>query len=308
MYKILVCDQLSQTALNILKDAPDVKYTEAIGLSESELLKTISEYNAVIVRSATKMSEKVINKAENLKVIGRAGTGLENIDQNSAIKKGIKIINTPGSNAPAVAELTVGLMFSLARKICQANISMKNGQWEKNTFNGIELSGKKLGIIGCGKIGKNVAYLAAALNMRLLIYNQSPVILESVKFDQVNLDRLLKESDFITIHLPKNDTTRNLISAKELTKMKSGAYLINAARGGIVVEKDLLEALNNGSIAGAAVDVFDNDPDYNMELVQHPNVIATPHIGAASIESQERVGVIIVDQILEYLRSKYIFL
>jgi len=308
MYKILVCDQLSQTALNILKDAPDVKYTEAIGLSESELLKTISEYNAVIVRSATKMSEKVINKAENLKVIGRAGTGLENIDQNSAIKKGIKIINTPGSNAPAVAELTVGLMFSLARKICQANISMKNGQWEKNTFNGIELSGKKLGIIGCGKIGKNVAYLAAALNMRLLIYNQSPVILESVKFDQVNLDRLLKESDFITIHLPKNDTTRNLISAKELTKMKSGAYLINAARGGIVVEKDLLEALNNGSIAGAAVDVFDNEPDYNMELVQHPNVIATPHIGAASIESQERVGVIIVDQILEYLRSKYIFL
>jgi D-3-phosphoglycerate dehydrogenase / 2-oxoglutarate reductase len=308
MYKILVCDQLSQTALDILKDAPDVKFNQAIGLSEPELLKIISEYNAIIVRSSTKISDKVVNKAENLKVIGRAGTGLDNIDQASAVKKGIKIINTPGSNAPAVAELTIGLMFSLARKICQANDSMKKGNWDKNEFIGIELSGKKLGIIGCGKIGKNVAYLGAALNMNLLIYNKSPVILESVKFEQVSLERLLKESDFVTIHLPKNDTTQELLSAKELMKMKAGAYLINAARGGIVVEKDLLQALNNGTIAGAALDVFENEPDYNRELVEHPKVIATPHMGAASRESQERVGVIIVDQILEYLRSKYIFL
>lgn len=307
MYKILVCDPLSQTALNILEEAPDVEYRESTGLSEDELMKIIAEYNAVIVRSATQISEKVINSAENLKVIGRAGSGLENIDQNSAAKKSIRIINTPGSNAPAVAELTIGLLFNLARKITLANNSMKDGNWQKSEFNGIELAGKKLGIIGCGKIGKNVAHIAAALNMDLLIFNQSVVEMESVKFEQVELDRLLRESDFITIHLPKDNRTNGLVSIKELKKMKPGSFIINAARGGIIVEKDLLDALNEGTIAGAALDVYENEPDFDKELAAHTKVIATPHIGAASKESQERVSVIIVDQILEYLRSKYIF-
>jgi len=307
MYKILVCDHLSQTALNILEEAPDVEYNQHAGLSEDELVKEVTDYNAIIVRSATKISKKIIDNAENLKVIGRAGSGLENIDQNNAAKKGIRVINTPGSNAPAVAELTIGFMFNLARKISLANISMKDGRWAKSEINGIELAGKKLGIIGCGKIGKNVAHIASVLNMDLLIYNQSTVDMESVKFEQVQLDRLLKESDFVTIHLPKDNKTKGLISKKELKKMKAGSFIINAARGGIIIEKDLLEALNKRVIAGAALDVFENEPDFNQELVTHPNVIATPHIGAASIESQERVGVIIVDQILEYLRSKYIF-
>ena len=307
MYKILVCDPLSQTALDILQEAPDVEFSESSGLSEDELAKEIIDFNAIIVRSATNISEKIINNAENLKVIGRAGSGLENIDQGIAAKKGIKIINTPGTNAPAVAELTIGLMFNLARKITFANKSMLEGIWAKKDSSGIELANKKLGIIGCGTIGKNVAKMAAALNMDILIYNQSPVEIKHIEFEQVPLDKLLQESDFVTLHLPKTDKTVGLISKKEMKRMKSGAYILNTARGGIVVEKDLIDALNAGIIAGAALDVFENEPDFNKELVLNPKVIATPHIGAASKESQERVGVIIVDQILEYLRSKYIF-
>ena len=307
MYKILVCDPLSQTALDILQEAPDVEFSESSGLSEDELAKEIIDFNAIIVRSATNISEKIINNAENLKVIGRAGSGLENIDQGIAAKKGIKIINTPGTNAPAVAELTIGLMFNLARKITFANKSMLEGIWAKKDSSGIELANKKLGIIGYGTIGKNVAKMAAALNMDILIYNQSAVEIEHIEFEQVPLDKLLQESDFVTLHLPKTDKTVGLISKKEMKRMKSGAYILNTARGGIVVEKDLIDALNAGIIAGAALDVFENEPDFNKELVLNPKVIATPHIGAASKESQERVGVIIVDQILEYLRSKYIF-
>ena len=308
MYKILVCDHISHTALDILKQAPDVEFSQYTGLSQDELVAKIADFNAIIVRSSTIVSKEVIDKAENLKVIGRAGSGLDNIDQASALQKGIKIINTPGTNAPAVAELTIGLMFNLARKISWASQSMKEGRWDKSAFSGIELAGKKLGIIGCGKIGKNVAHMAAALGMDVLIYNKSIIDMDALRYEQVELERLLRESDFITIHLPKDEQTKGFISKKELKKMKAEAYLINAARGGIVVEKDLLEALKNGTIAGAALDVFENEPDFNKELIANPKVIATPHIGAASKESQERVGVIIVDQILEYLRSKYIFL
>lgn len=308
MYKILVCDPLSQTAIDILRDAPDVEFNETSGLTEDELIERIGHFNAIIVRSGTKVTGKIIDKAENLKVIGRAGSGLDNIDQVSASKKGIKVINTPGTNAPAVAELAIGLMFNLARKITSANQSMKKGNWAKKDFNGIELAGKKLGIIGCGTIGKNVARMAYALNMEILIYNQSPVEIEQINFEQVSLDKLLSQSNFITLHLPKTEKTVRLITRKELKKMKPEAYLINTARGGIIDEKDLIECLIDGTLAGAAIDVFENEPDFNKELVSNPKVISTPHIGAASQESQERVGVIIVDQILEYLRSKYIFL
>jgi D-3-phosphoglycerate dehydrogenase len=308
MYKILVCDPLSQTAIRILEDAPDVEYTQMPGLSEAELEEKIAAYNAIIVRSATKVTDKIINKAENLKVIGRAGSGLDNIDQESALKKGIKVLNTPGTNAPAVAELTIGLMFSLARKIPFAHKSMLEGKWEKKEFMGIEIAGKKLGIVGCGKIGKHVARMAAALGMEIVVYNQSPVEIDDVNFDQVSLDKLLQVSDFITFHIPKTETTTGLVTKKEFKKMKPGVYIVNTARAGIVIEKDLIDALNNGTVAGAALDVFENEPDFDKDLVQNPKVIATPHIGAASMQSQERVGVIIVDQILEYLRSKYIFL
>jgi len=307
MYKILICDSLSDTAIKILKESPDIDFTESFGLSEENLCEKIPAYNAVIVRSATTITAKILEKAENLKAIGRAGSGLDNVDVENAAKKGIKVFNTPGTNAPAVAELTIGLLFSLARNIPAANQSLKEGRWAKKDFSGIELNGKTIGIIGCGTIGKMVAQKAAALGMDVVIYNRSAVTIDRVNFTQIPLDKLLQRSDFISLHLPKSSKTNGLIGAAEISKMKKSAYLINTARGGIVVEKALLSALNNGHIAGAALDVFESEPDFNKELARHNKVIATPHIGAASLESQERVGVLIVDQVLEYLRSKYIF-
>ncbi len=306
MYKILVCDPLSETAINILKEAPDVKLTKAFEYNENDLIKIIPEYNAVIIRSATTLSKKIIDKADNLKVIGRAGSGLDNIDVDYAAKKGIKILNTPGTNAPAVAELTIGFLFSLARSIPAADRSMKSGKWAKNEFPGIELNAKTLGLIGCGTIGKLVAQKAFALGMDILIYNRSQVAIESIEFEQVSLDKLLSNSDFISIHLPQSQKTKNFIAARQFSLMKDNVRIVNAARGGIVVEKDLVDALES-KVAGAAIDVFDNEPLFNTQLAAHPRVVATPHIGASSYESQERVGVLIMDQVLEYLRSKFMF-
>lgn len=307
MYKILLCDQLSQTAIQILEDAPDVTYDVSIGLDEKALIRKIKTFNAVIVRSSTHLTAKIINNAENLKVIGRAGTGLDNIDLSVAARKNVKVINTPGSNAPAVAELALGFMFNLARDINNAHLSMRDGKWEKKSFQGSELNNKKLGIIGYGRVGKKVAHLASALGMEILLFDHSQLQSEDHGFLVVNLQKLLKESDYVTLHIPLTEQTKNLISAAEFSLMKKSAFIINTARGGIVNEKDLLDALNSKTIAGAALDVFENEPDFNKELVQCPRVIATPHLAAATVESQERVGVIIIDQVLEYLRSKYIF-
>jgi D-3-phosphoglycerate dehydrogenase len=307
MYKILLCDQLSHTAIQILNNAPDVQYKELTGFDEKTLIKHVKEFNAIIVRSSTQITSKILNSAENLKVIGRAGTGLDNIDLESAAKKGIKVLNTPGSNAPAVAELTLAYMFNLARKIIPANNNMREGKWDKKAFQGIELSGKKLGIIGYGRVGKRVAALAASLGMEILLFDHSHIESENPDYLPLPWEKLFKESDFITLHIPLTEQTKHLVGNKEFSLMKETAFIINTARGGIINEKELLEAINSNKIAGAALDVFENEPDFNRELVQSPNVIATPHIAAASIESQERVGVIIIDQVLEYLRSKYIF-
>lgn len=308
MYKILLCDPIAENAVQILKDAPDVTLDTAFGISGKELAEKLSGFNAVIVRSATKLTADVLEQAENLKVIGRAGSGLDNIDLEYASKKGIRVLNTPGTNAPAVAEMTIGLLFALARQIPAADNSMREGRWAKKEYTGIELNDKKLGIIGCGTIGKMVARKAAALNMRVMVHNRSEVSIADVNFEQVTLNRLLTHADFITIHLSRSDETLGIIGSEEIDQMKDGSFLINTARGGMVVEKELLRALNSGKLAGAALDVFENEPDYNKELVAHPKVIATPHIAASTKESQERVGVQIIDQILEYLRSKYIFL
>ena len=306
MYKILVCDPLSDTAIEILKDAPDVEFTEVFAQTEKDLVKAIPSYNAIIIRSATQVSKMIIDSADNLKVIGRAGSGLDNIDTAYASQKGIKILNTPGTNAPAVAELTIGFLFSLARSIPEADQSMKSGKWEKKAFPGIELNGKTIGLIGCGTIGKLVAQKTFALGMKVLIYNRSQVAIEYTEFEQVTLEKLYAKSDFISVHLPKSPKTENFIGARQFKLMKDNVRIINVARGGIVVEKDLIDALG-AKVAGAAIDVYENEPQFNMQLVSHPKVIATPHIGASSYESQQRVGVLIIDQVLEYLRSKYMF-
>lgn len=307
MYKILVCDQLSRVAIGILEEAPDVEFKEVIGLSEKELIEIIPRYNAVIVRSSTHITPRIIDKGDNLKVIGRAGSGIDNIDSVHALKKGIKVLNAPGTNAPAVAELTIGFMFSLARSIPQANQSIKEGQWAKKDFIGIELAGKKLGIIGFGVIGKSVAQTAIALNMEVFLFDHSHNKAQEYSYESVSSEKLFSECDFISIHLPLTEKTKNFITRKELSLMKESAFLINTSRGGIVNEADLLDAVKSKKIAGAALDVFENEPNFNKELASLPQIIATPHIAAASAESQERVGVVIIDHVLEFLRSKYIF-
>ena len=308
MYKILICDHLSPVAINILNEAPDVEHKEVIGLSEEELISIIPEYNAVIVRSSTEITAKIIDQGENLKVIGRAGSGIDNINSNYAVKKGIKVLNAPGTNAHAVAELTIGFMFSLARSIPQANQSIKESKWAKKEFQGIELSGKTLGIIGYGVIGKQVAEMASALGMEILLFDHSHNKAAEYIYDSVPAEKLFSECDFISLHLPLKEKTRNLITKKELSLMKESAFLINTSRGGIINETDLINSIKAKEIAGAALDVFDNEPDFNKELASLAQVVATPHIAAATIESQNRVGVVIIDKTLEYLRSKYIFL
>ncbi len=308
MYKILICDPLDDTAMACLAEAKDINFDTIYGQSEDELIKNISKYNAVIVRSATTITAKVIDAGDNLRAIGRAGSGLDNIDTVHASQKGIKVFNTPGTNAAAVAELAIGFLFSLARKITEADASMKNGRWAKKEFTGFEIDGKKLGIIGGGTIGKMVAVKAFRLGMKILVYNRSDVSIPEIEFEQVPLDKLLKRSDFISVHLPKNPETSHLIGEKEFEQVKPGSYLINTSRGGIVSESALLKALDSGILAGAALDVFENEPGYDKNLAAHKKVIASPHIGASTTEAQERVGLQIVDKILEHLRSNYIFI
>ncbi len=308
MYKILVCDPIADAAIQVLNEAPDVEYTTAFGSSEDGLLEKIKDVNAVIVRSATRLTEKIILGASNLKVIGRAGSGLDNVDTACAARKGIRVLNTPGTNAPAVAELTIGFLFALARHIPQMDHALKTGRWAKGDYSGSELRGKNLGLIGCGGIGRRVAHTAAAIGMRILVANRSAVFIEDVEFEQIPLEKVLERSDYISIHLPKTEKTTGLIGVDAFKRMKKNACLVNTSRGGIVEEKALLNALKNGKIAGAAIDVFETEPNYNQTLAALENVIATPHIGAASMESQERVGIQIVDSVLEYLRSKYIFI
>ncbi len=308
MYKILVTDPLRQNALQIFEEAPDVHYETHYGLSEDELIEKIKPFNAVLVRSATQISAKIIAAAENLKVIGRAGSGLDNIDVKAAEKKGIKVLNTPGTNAPAVAEMTIACLFAVARNIARADHTMKQGLWEKKAFSGIELNERTLGIVGCGTIGKSVARKAYALGMQIVVYNRSRVEMDDVPFEQIGLDDLLRRADFVSLHLALSEETRGLLGDRELALMKKDSYLINTSRGEIVDEQALLSHLEKGHLAGAALDVFCNEPDYNKQLAANAKVVATPHIGAVTKESQERVGVRIADLTLEFLRSKYIFL
>jgi len=258
-------------------------------MNEEELVKTIPPFDGIIVRSATKVTSRVIESAENLKIIVRAGIGLDNIDLEAAKKKGIKVANTPAATTISVAELTMGLMLSAVRNIAQANMSMKNHKWEKKLFSGTELYEKTLGIIGFGKIGKEVAKRALAFGMKVIAYDVIKIETD-LNVKQVSLEELLLNSDIITLHIPLTEETKHLISEKEFNSMKDGVILINAARGGVVDEKALLNALNSGKVRAAAIDVWEKEPTDNFELVNHPNVIALPHLGASAKEGQARAG------------------
>jgi D-3-phosphoglycerate dehydrogenase len=298
MKKILLADSLDKQAVEQLNALPNFEVTMKTGMDEAELIKTIPGFNAVVVRSATKITRKVIDAAVGLEMIVRAGIGLDNVDAAAAKEKGIKVANTPAATTISVAEITLGLMLSAVRQLGRANLSLKQHKWEKKMFSGTELYGKTLGIIGAGRIGLAVAERALAFGMRVVAYDVIPV---STPLDvkQVPLADLLATADIITLHIPKQ--AKPILGRDEFQKMKAGAIVVNAARGGVVDEKALLEALNSGKVRAAALDVYEREPPEDFTLIDHPNVIAIPHIAAAAEEGQKRAGLEVVKILKEQL-------
>ncbi|MGB7295078.1 MAG: NAD(P)-dependent oxidoreductase [Candidatus Aminicenantales bacterium] len=295
MKKILLADSLDKEATEKIRSIPGFEVTIKTGMDEAELMRTIPGYNAVVVRSATKVTRKVIEAASGLEIIVRAGIGLDNVDAGAAKEKGIKVANTPAATTICVAELTLGLMLGAVRQLGRANLSMKEHKWEKKAFSGTELYGKTLGIIGGGRIGLAVAERALAFGMKILVYDVIRVETK-LSVNQVEMEELLSRSDIITLHTPKQ--AKPLLGREEFQKMKDGVILVNAARGGVVDETALLEALNSGKVRAAALDVFEKEPPTDFALIDHPNVLVAPHIGAAAQEGQKRAGLEVV-RILE---------
>jgi D-3-phosphoglycerate dehydrogenase len=256
-----------------------------------------------VVRSATQASREVIGAGKSLKVIGRAGAGVDNIDVAAASERGILVLNTPGGNAEAAGELAIAMMFALARELTRADASMKAGTWDKKSFSGCELLGKTLGLLGIGNVGSIVGSRALAMGMKVLAYDPfvSADKTKSLGFTLASFDKVIQTSDFISIHAPKTADTKGILDAKAFARMKKGVYIVNCARGGIVVEKDLLAALESGVVKGAGVDVYEKEPPDDWTLAKHPRVIATPHIGASTGEAQVNVSVMIARQIAAYL-------
>jgi len=300
MKKILVADSLAPEALDKLKSIPDFEVTLKTGMDEGELVKTIPDFNAAVVRGATKMTKNVIDAASNLELIVRAGIGLDNIDVAASKEKGIQVANTPAATSISVAEHTFGLMLAAVRNHGRANLSMKEHKWEKKILSGTELYGKTLGIIGAGRIGQEVAKRALAFGMKVIAYDIIEVE-TSLDAEQVSMDELLSQADIITFHLPLTEKTKHMISDEEFEKMKAGVILINASRGGIVDENALLRALESEKVRATALDVFEKEPPDDFSLIDHPNVIATPHIGAAAKEGQKRAGMEVVEILKERL-------
>jgi len=303
-YKILLTDGLHENGQAILRAAAQVD--DRNDISAEDLLKVASEYDAMIVRGRTKVTAEVFAAASKLKIVGRAGVGVDNIDLKAAAAANVRVVNAPKSTSLAVAELTLGLMFAVARMIPKADATMKSGQWIKKQLEGVELNGKVLGVIGMGNIGSAVAQRAAALGMKVIGYD--PLIAAEVirqrGAEPVALADLFAQSDFITIHVPLTDETRGLINGQTLSQMKRGVRLICAARGGVVDETALLGALDSGQVAAAGLDVFAKEPPGLTALVAHPNVVATPHIGAQTEEAQTRAAEDIASEVLAGLRGE----
>ena len=305
MWKILLTDGLKDEGKAILAEQAQVD--DRNGISADELLEIIGEYDAVIVRSRTKITAKVLEAAKNLKVIGRAGVGVDNIDLEAARERGITVVNAPQAATQAVAELVIGMMFALARSLTKADAAMKRGEWIKKKLLGTELHGKTLGIIGMGRIGSRVGQLAKALGMEIVGYD--PLIpAEEIERRGAKplqtLDELYTVADVITLHVPLTPQTRGMIGKEAFGKMKRGVIVLCAARGGVIDEDALLEALESGQVSGAGLDVFAKEPPGATPLVTHPNVLATPHIGAQTAEAQRRVAIDIATEVLAALNGK----
>ena len=298
--KILVCDKTEKECIDQMRTAGlevDVKDE----ITPEELMTTLPAYDGMVVRSRTKVRQPLIDNCPKLKVIVRGGVGLDTIDAEYARSKGITVMNTPKASSASVAELTIGYMFALARSLPQTTISMKSEKWEKKRFEGDEIGGKTLGLIGVGNIGMEVAKRAAALGMTILAYD--PYVKEFAYGKLAGLDELLSESDYISLHLPKTKESANMIGKNQFALMKSGVRVINCARGGIIDESALYDALSSGKVAGAALDVYTEEPPSDWKLLKLDNVIASPHIGAATREAQGRVGVEVAQKLIEFAHS-----
>lgn len=307
--KVLVADRLEKDGLELLKKEKGIQADVRLGLTPEELIKTIPAYNAVIVRSSTRLTKEIINAGKNLKVIGRAGVGVDNVDLETATKRGIIVMNTPEGNTTATAEHTLTMILAVARKIPQAHASLTGGKWKREEFIGVELAGKTLGVIGLGRIGREVARRASqGFGMKVIAFD--PFITEasakSLDVAFCDLKKLFKEADFITVHTPLTPETKYLVNRAAFQLMKKGVRIINCARGGIVDEKALLEAIRSGKVAGAALDVFEREPPANNPLLKRPEVVATPHLGAATHEAQENVSAAVVRQVIDALHNRAI--
>ena len=303
MKKVLVSDTIAPEGIAIFKEAPGIEVDVMTNLTPDELRGVIGGYDGLAIRSATKVTKEIVEAAKNLKVVGRAGIGIDNVDVPAASKRGIVVMNTPGGNTITTAEHTIAMMFALARRIPQATSSMKQGQWEKNKFMGSEVYNKTVGIIGLGRVGSVVAERAKGLMMNVIVHDPfiAPEAAEKMGITLVSLDEILKKSHFVSVHTPLTKDTKNLLNEKTFARMRDGVFIINCARGGIVNEKDLADAIKSGKVAGAALDVFEEEPTKNMELLSLPNVICTPHLGASTDEAQRNVAIAIAEQIVDFL-------
>lgn len=304
--KVLISDKLSQKGIELFQNEEGIEVDVKTGLSPQELISCIGAYDGLVVRSETKVTPEVLAAARNMKVIGRAGSGVDNINVAEASKKGIIVMNTPGGNTVTTAEHTISMILSLVRNIPQATISMKAGKWEKKTFMGMEIMDKTLGIIGMGKIGTEVAKRARGLFMNVIAYD--PYIAEEaarkLQVELVDMETIFKRSDLITLHVPKSAETSHVINQETIQKMKDGVRIINCARGGLVDENALAEALKSGKVAGAALDVFEQEPPSpDNPLLALPRVICTPHLGASTEEAQDNVAIAIADQMIDFLKN-----
>ena len=305
--KILISDKMSNKVEDVLK-SKSIDYDIKTGLEPNELKSIIDDYDGILIRSATKLTSDILENCSNLKVIGRAGVGVDNVDIEVATKNKILVMNTPLGNLEATAELTVGLMFSLYRHIHLANSSTHEGKWEKSKFMGTELKGKTLGIVGFGNIGQRVAEICNVIGMRILTNSNSASddVLKSLSAKKVSTEELLSSSDVLSLHTKLNDQTSNMLNKQTIATMKKSSVIINCARGGLINESDLKDALNNDVIAGAAIDVYETEPATENVMFGAKNLLLTPHLGASSKEAQSNVAIDVANQVADFLKENKI--
>ena len=305
--KILISDKMSNKVEDVLK-SKSIEYDIKTGLEPDELKSIIDDYDGILIRSATKLTADILENCSNLKVIGRAGVGVDNVDLDVATKNKILVMNTPLGNLEATAELTVGLMFSLFRHIHNANASTHEGKWEKTKFMGTELKGKTLGIVGFGNIGQRVAEICKVIGMQILTNSNSASdeVLNSFGAKKVSTEELLSSSDVLSLHTKLNDQTKNMLNKESIATMKNNSVIINCARGGLINESDLKDALNNDVIAGAAIDVYETEPATENVMFGAKNLLLTPHLGASSKEAQSNVAIDVANQVADFLKENKI--